>query len=221
MFKKIKKLALASVAGIVLALSIGWLPGQLFAVYNQYQATKYNDVTVANLLVRDAGIYDSAGVLRVPLSTTSLSLVRTSATVAVSTTATSGTSTGDQFTAFLASGPASGSGVSIPAIEGSVLCSTTSQQGNQVTVVVCVNTLNLGSVIGIAASAASTGTVVNLYSTGWVLARTTGTVAAGDSLSTSSLASGYFQTSGSSATAAIALGAGNANGGLTRVKIVR
>lgn len=221
MFKKIKKLALASVAGIVLALSIGWLPGQLFAVYNQYQATKYNDVTVANLLVRDAGIYDSAGVLRVPLSTTSLSLVRTSATVAVSTTATSGTSTGDQFTAFLASGPASGSGVSIPAIEGSVLCSTTSQQGNQVTVVVCVNTLNLGSVIGIAASAASTGTVVNLYSTGWVLARTTGTVAAGDSLSTSSLASGYFQTSGSSATVAIALGAGNAAGGLTRVKIVR
>lgn len=142
-----------------------------------------------------------------------------SSTVAITTTSTSGSSQGDIYTAFLAS--STGSALSIAALEGSVICSTPSQQGNLVTVIVCPAVSNIGSVVGVSAVAVSTGNTINVYDTGWVLALTTGSVNAGDVLSSSSLSSGYLQISGSTAAVAVALSSGNVNGGLTKVKLLR
>lgn len=219
MLKKIKKVALASVAGFVLALSIGWLPGELGAVYNQYQATKYNDVTVSNLLVRDTGLYDSGGTVRLTLgAVTGFSTGNTSrgsTTVAPSTATTSGNSIGDLMYAYL-SGPTA-------AVEGSVLIATTAVAGQGISVAVAPAVANQTSVVGVAAAAASTGSVVGVYGYGWVLARTTGTVVAGDYLVTSSNAIGYLGTSviGSTGTVGIAFAGGVSAGGLTRIKLGR
>jgi len=146
---------------------------------------------------------------------------------AISTTTTAGTSQGLIWTALLLAGPGSGAGASLAASEGSVLCATTTASSGVVTVFVCGSpaaTLNDQPVVGVAAAAASTGSVVNVMSYGWTLALTTGTVAAGDRLVTSSLSAGYLQTVTQSIntatnTVAIALSAGNANGALTRVKL--
>jgi hypothetical protein len=132
---------------------------------------------------------------------------------AVSTTTTAGSELGTTYQAFLASGT-----VSVAALEGSVLCSTTTQQNLQVTVIVCTALKDLSSVVGIASVATSTGSVVTVYSNGWVLGLTTGTVNPGDSLATSSLSAGYLE-SRSTGTIGVALAAGNANGGLTRIKL--
>lgn len=63
---------------LALGLLIGWTSFTVLVVstnfaraaYNQYQATKYNDVSVANLLLRDTGIYDANGVARLAVGAT-------------------------------------------------------------------------------------------------------------------------------------------------------
>lgn len=148
--------------------------------------------------------------------------IRGSLTTAVSTTNTSGSGLGTIFTAYLKDG---GAGVgTIAAVEGSVLCSTTASAlaGNNVTVVVCPATGDFTAWIGIAAAAASTGSVVNVYDSGWVLALTTGPVTAGDVLITTTGAQGYLgfdNTPTTGADVAVALGPGPVGGGLTRVRL--
>jgi hypothetical protein len=149
-------------------------------------------------------------------------LVLGSLTTAVSTTTTSGTSQGTIFTAYLKDGGATVG--TIAAVEGSVLCSTTASTnaGDYVTVVVCPATLDFTGWVGIAAAAASTGSVVNVYDSGWVLARTTGTVVAGDVLVTTGSVAGYLwrdTTPTTGADVGVAMGPGNAAGGLTRIRL--
>lgn len=224
MKKIIKKMALASVALMLLAVMIGWLPGRLLAVYNQYQATKYNDVTVANLLVRDSGIYDSGGTLRFILGAiTQLAngqLSMGTSGVVLSTANTSGFSSGNLYYAYL--------GGSTNALEGSALIAATPVAGQGVTVTVAGATIGLTNVVGFASSAVSTGSVVGMYSAGsYAMALTTGTVAIGDQLATSSLSAGYLYapTTGtnsllaSTATCGVALAVGNSAGGRIRIRV--
>jgi len=144
------------------------------------------------------------------------------ATVAASTTTTSGNSQGSYYTAYLKDG---GAGVgTIAAVEGSLICSTnaSTNAGNFVTVAVCPPILDQTAWIGVAVTAASTGSVVNVYSSGWVLALTTGTVNAGDVLVTSGTVQGYLGSDTTPTTGAdvgVAMGPGNANGGLTRIRL--
>lgn len=143
-----------------------------------------------------------------------------SLTVAQSTTNTTQTGQGNVYTAFLAS--STSSALSIAALEGSVICATTTQQGNFITVVVCPAVAANAPWIGVADTATSTGTVINILSAGaWALAQTTGTVNPGDMLMTSSLASGFLQATVTSTNnvVGIALGVGNSAGGLTKVRI--
>ena len=136
-------------------------------------------------------------------------------TVAIST-ALATPSQGTEFTAFLASGS-----VSYPAVQGSVLVATTTQN-NLITVLVSSNTTGATTVIGVAVAAASTGTIVNLYSNGFVLALTTGPVNPGDVLVSTAAIAGYLMANNSAAANAqvgIALQTGNSAGGLTRIKL--
>ena len=214
-----------------LALVIGTTPS-MPVIQAAPNASVDRATNVDNLMLDQNGIYDSGGTLRFSLgSTTSFTgnftvsgnetisagsdLVFGSASTAVSTTTTSGSSQGSIFTAYL--------GGSTAASEGSVLIATTTNSNNSVTVVVAPATNFLSSVVGIAAAAASTGSVVNVYDTGWVLALTTGTVNPGDTLTTSSLSAGYLATfSGVNSTntvVGIALGPGASGGGTTKIKI--
>lgn len=135
-----------------------------------------------------------------------------SATVAVSSLSTSGLSYGTIFTATL--------GGSTAAIEGHALCAL-APTGSTVLVQVCAATDNLVSFVGIAAAAASTGSVVNVYDSGWVLARTTMTLVAGGGLMTSANAAGHLQstTVSSNSVVGVSLATGTATGGLTRIKL--
>jgi len=145
-----------------------------------------------------------------------------SLTVAQSTTNTTQTGQGNVYTAFLASGPASGAGTSIASLEGSVICSTTVQQNNQITVVVCPPTFNASTWIGVADAAASTGTVINILTAGaWSLAQTTATVNPGDMLIVSAKSQGFLEatTLSTNSIVGVALAPGNANGGLTKVRL--
>lgn len=110
------------------------------------------------------------------------------------------------------------------ALEGSVLVATYPSAGNMLTVAVCPSGLDNTKWIGVAANAASTGTIVNVYWSGFVLARTTGTVNAGDVLVTTNTVglSGYLgadTTPTTGADMAIAISSGVAAGGLTKVKL--
>lgn len=171
---------------------------------------------------------NTAGVTSASISQGDMTLNTSSSTLqfgdgtVVPATMTATRSQGTFFTGYLQNGSAA---VNINATEGMVLCATTSAVGQGITLVACPNSLNLPSWAGIAVAAASTGSVVNVFDTGWVNALTTGTVNAGDQLVTSSLTQGYLQSwtlaqvSGSTSTVAIALTAGIAAGGLTKVKL--
>lgn len=139
-----------------------------------------------------------------------------SLTVSLSTTATSGSSNGTIYTVTM------GAGANSPAaLEGSLLCAMT-PVGNTTVIVssVCNAAVGIANFIGVAAAAASTGSVVNVYSDGVVLALTTGTVVAGDILGSSALSAGVLQvTQSTMPIVGIALGPGTASGGLTRIKI--
>lgn len=136
---------------------------------------------------------------------------------APSTTTTSGNSYGTLVYAYL--------GGSSDALEGSVLAATsTVVSGSGITVCVQPATQDLTSAIGIAAAAASTGSVVGMYINGYVLARTTGTVAVGNTLVPSNAAIGYLAadtTPTTGADMAVALSAGVTTGGLTRVLLYK
>lgn len=139
-----------------------------------------------------------------------------SITVAQSTTNTTGAGIGNVYSAFLASG------TSIAAGEGSVICATTSQQGNLITANVCPAVFNTTTWVGIADGAASTGTVVNILSAGaWALALTTGTVNPGDMLIVSAKSQGFLEatTLSTNSVVGIALGSGPSAGGLTRIRL--
>lgn len=109
--------------------------------------------------------------------------------VAVSTTNTAGASRAGTYTAYLAATP-----VESAAVEGDSLCVSTVASGAYVTVKVCEPSVALKTWVGVAAAAASTGAVVSVYNDGWVLARTTGTVAVGDLLATTNLGGGLLAT---------------------------
>lgn len=131
-----------------------------------------------------------------------------------STATTSGTSVGLTKKAYL-SGTAA-------AIEGSLLITTTPVSGYGLSVAVSLAGADQTSWLGVAKSAASTGSVVDVYYSGFVLALTTGTVAPGDTLVTSSLVRGYLAADVTPTTGAdvgVALSAGVAAGGLTKIKL--
>jgi hypothetical protein len=106
---------------------------------------------------------------------------------------------------------------------GSVVCATSSASG-LANVFLCPATSNLYYPVGIAANAVSSGSIVNVYTSGFVQALTTGTVNAGDLETTSSLSAGYLAsnntfTFSTYTVVGIAMTAGNSNGGLTLIRL--
>lgn len=138
--------------------------------------------------------------------------------VAVSSLTTSGTSVGDMYPVLLMG--------TVPAVEGSVLVAN-APIGAYTTVTVGGATSNLTTVVGIAAAAASTGSVVNMYTHGFVLALTSGTVVGGTVLASTTAAAGYLfpiDTPGSAianAPVAVSLSTGTTAGGLSRVLLLK
>jgi hypothetical protein len=133
--------------------------------------------------------------------------------VILSTANTSGFSAGQLYYAYL--------GGTVNALEGSALVATTPVAGQGVTVAVAAATANLTTVVGVASAAVSTGSVVGVYSYGWALALTTGTVNAGDVLTTSSASAGYLAANVVTSTGAVgvALASGNSAGGRIRIRL--
>jgi len=137
--------------------------------------------------------------------------------VAVATTTTSGTSQGTIRYAYL--------GGVYNATEGSVLVATAPTAGQGITVIRAAAAQDYTAAVGIAASAVSTGSVVGFYTSGYVLALTTGTVNPGDTLVVSDLGtSGYLEadtTPTTGADVAVALGYGVSAGGLVKVLLYK
>lgn len=187
-------LGLASIAG-------------LYATSNWY--TDIHTVTGQGTLSHTAIWYITSGYdayFKSDGSTTDFSIVDTTVTVAndlvlpenirhgsyttaITTANTAGNSYGTIMQAFLAASPHEQA-----AVEGDSLCAATTTANGYVEVKVCEPSVALGTWVGIAAAAASTGTFVSVYNDGWVLARTTGTVAVGDYLATTNKGSGILAT---------------------------
>jgi hypothetical protein len=139
--------------------------------------------------------------------------------VAISTATTSTYSQGNKAYAYL--------GGDQPALEGSVLIATTAVNGQGLTAMVAPATLDQTGVIGIAAAATSSGSVVPFYYDGFVLALTTGAINAGDVLVTTATASSYgylgadtTPTTGADVAVALQTRAANTSG-LLKVRIVK
>jgi hypothetical protein len=131
-------------------------------------------------------------------------------------TATTSESVGSMVTAYL--------GGTTAAVQGSVLVATTPASGYGHAVCISNATNDLTSWVGIAAEAASVGDVIQYYTDGYVLARTTGTVAVGNTLVTSSDAAGHLKADATPTTGAdvgVALAVGTAAGGLTKIRLGR
>lgn len=201
----------------------------LAGIVGAFNPTTWTDGKFTGSLEVLSGYLDSNGTTRLTLGSDNHFVGNTSMSggqnsmgtvgTALSSLNTSGLSSGDLYYAYLAG--------TVNAVEGSVLVATTSVS-NQISVIVAPATVGLTSVAGVASSAVSTGSVVGVYSSGgWAEALTTGTVVAGDQLATSSLSAGYLYApqSGtnsllaSTQTVAVALTAGTAAGGRTRVRI--
>lgn len=137
--------------------------------------------------------------------------------VAVSTLTTLGNSIGTRWPVYLLG--------TIPAVEGSVLiASATTSAFSGVAVVVSTGVNNLTTVVGVASAPASTGSVVNMYTDGFVLALTTGTVNPGDVLVTTVTGSGYLAANNSPTSGTdvgVALSTGPSTSGLTRIRLNR
>lgn len=130
--------------------------------------------------------------------------------IAPSTATTAGNSLGQVVPAYLAG--------STSAFEGSVLIATNPTPGYGFSVIVASGT-DLHSVVGVAKASASTGSLVDVYYSGFVLARTTGTVVPGTLLGTTS-APGYLKVIVSSTAAVgVSMATGNTAGGLTKIKL--
>lgn len=139
-------------------------------------------------------------------------IIRGDSTAAASTT----TSNGSYFTALLVG--------STDCVEGSLLVGANATLGTSqgVSVTISDNVADLTSWIGVAVAAASTGSVVNVYNSGWVLARTTGTVTEGQTLVSSADAEGHLAadiTPTTGADVGVALEDGTAAGGLTLIRL--
>lgn len=135
-------------------------------------------------------------------------------TIIPSTATTSGTSEGRSRPAYLTGTTA--------ALEGSVLIATTPVAGHDFSVIVARAVADQTGWVGVAKAAKSTGSIVDVYYSGFVLARTTGTVNPGDTLVTSSATAGYLAsdtTPTTGADMAVALSAGTSTGGLTKVRL--
>lgn len=210
---RMKKIALAwgLLAGLLMTA------GMVHAVYNDDQSSGYTNVRTGNVKITDVGVYDSNGTVRYipgsPDQFPSGKIDMGTTGVVLSTANTSGFSAGHLYFAFL--------GGSTAALEGSALVVTTPVAGQGVTVAVAAATNGLSTVVGYSSVAASTGSIVGVYSDGWAMALTTGTVAVGDNLQTSSLSAGFLSSIGtiSTGTIGVALQAGNAAGGRVRIKI--
>lgn len=134
--------------------------------------------------------------------------------VTSSTATDSGNSIGQYVTANLAG--------ATNALEGHVLVATHPVAGKGFSVAVAAATADQTRWVGIAKGAASVGEPVEVYYSGFVLARTTGTVVSGDSLVTSSAAAGYLAADTTPTTGAdvgVAIASGTTSGGLTRIRL--
>jgi len=110
-----------------------------------------------------------------------------SSSASISTATTSGTSRGTIVYVYLKGTQA--------AIEGSLLVSTTpASTNNGVTVAVCNIAADKTGWLGIASAAASTGSIVGMYTDGFVLALATGAITAGGTLVNSTVSRGYLMT---------------------------
>jgi len=141
-----------------------------------------------------------------------LNFYRTTPTTSFSPSNTSGNSAGITFPAYL--------GGSTAAVEGSALIVAAPLNSTQVQVQVA-NASASTKVIGVAAAAASVGSVVQVYTHGWVLALTTGTVSPGDILVSTTTAGYLFANNSASANqqVGIALSTGTAAGGLAVIQL--
>jgi hypothetical protein len=224
MKNRIKKIALACGVSVVLLLAeFTFRPAAVQSAYNDDQSSGSTNIRTGNVKITDVGVYDSNGTARYipgsPDQFPSGKIDMGATGVVLSTANTSGFSAGHLYFAFL--------GGSTAALEGSALTVTTPVAGQGVTVQVAAATVGLTNVVGYSSVAASTGSVIGVYSDGWAMALTTGTVVVGDQLATSSLSAGFLfaPTSGtnsllaSTATCGIALQAGNSAGGRVRIKI--
>lgn len=105
-------------------------------------------------------------------------------------------------------------------LEGSVVVATTPVAGQGAAVVLAPTTLNQGRWFGIAKSSSNVGLPIHAFTSGIVLALTTGTVNTGDMLGTSNLSAGYLQvTQSSQPVVGIALSNGISAGGLTKIRM--
>lgn len=133
---------------------------------------------------------------------------------AVSTSTTTGTSAGVRYPVYL--------GGSTNSVEGSVIVATNPVNLNKVAGMITASS-DLTTFIGIAASVVSTGSVVNVYSSGYILALTSGAVSPGDLLVTTSAAAGYLWANNSASANTVvgtALNKGTAaSPGLMKIKL--
>lgn len=110
-------------------------------------------------------------------------------------------------------------------LEGSVLVANPpTSSGGDVVVSLGAATNDLTTIVGIAAEAGSAGDVIDMYISGFVLARTTGTVVAGNTLVSTTASAGYLAadaTPTTGADVAVALSTGTAAGGLTKVLLYK
>lgn len=131
------------------------------------------------------GVVTSGGNLTIPSGAEE---IHGTSSVGISTAITSGNSQGKIRYVYLKGTQA--------AVEGSLLVSTTpASTNNGATVAVSNIGVDVTSWVGIASAAASTGTVVGMYTDGFVLALTTGVVTAGDTLvnATNALGRGHLK----------------------------
>lgn len=143
-------------------------------------------------------------------------IIMGSTSTVVSTATTAGTGQGTYVTAYLVPGD-----LETAASEGSLLIATTPASGYGLSVGVSTGSF-AQKWLGVAASAASTGTVVNMYTSGVVFALTTGTVNVGDLLVSTDGAVGYLSanndtTNGDNRVVGVALSAGTTTGGRTKI----
>lgn len=111
---------------------------------------------------------------------------------------------------------------SVAAVEGSVIIATTPASPGIVAGFVSHAVADQTGWIGVAREAAAVDTTVHVFIDGFAYALTTGTVNPGDTLVTSILSPGYLisdVTPTAGADVGVAQGSGNANGGLTRIRL--
>jgi len=131
-----------------------------------------------------------------------------------STATTSGTSLGNSIPMCLSG--------NLAAIEGHLLVSTHAVAGCGPAVMVSTLTIDVTTWFGIAKAAASTGSIVDVYYDGFVLALTTGTVNPGDTLVSTNTVRGYLGADTTPTTGAevgIAMSAGTAAGGRVKIRM--